>query len=227
MTVLSGVPVIKTVADCANFDLTVKPYLEALSSLPQHLTTSYFKTLSTDSIVHLYLGTNPLVSAFILSLVLGVVFFVVSEVNRNYSQVDRLWSILPATYVLHFNIWARQHGVANSKLDLLLLTTSVWSTRLTFNYWRRGGYSIGSEDYRWNIIKAQIGGVGMFVLNITFISFVQSVLLLLIASPGYIQLLVSRIDPGLQVPDIIFASIILSLVLIEFTADQQQWGKLE
>lgn len=21
--------------------------------------------------------------------------------------------------------------------------------RLTFNYWRKGGYSIGSEDYRW------------------------------------------------------------------------------
>ena len=21
--------------------------------------------------------------------------------------------------------------------------------RLTFNYWRRGGYNIGSEDYRW------------------------------------------------------------------------------
>ncbi|EDN08820.1 conserved hypothetical protein [Histoplasma mississippiense (nom. inval.)] len=23
--------------------------------------------------------------------------------------------------------------------------------RLTFNYWRRGGYSVGSEDYRWAI----------------------------------------------------------------------------
>lgn len=21
--------------------------------------------------------------------------------------------------------------------------------RLTFNYWRKGGYQIGSEDYRW------------------------------------------------------------------------------
>lgn len=21
--------------------------------------------------------------------------------------------------------------------------------RLTYNYWRRGGYKVGSEDYRW------------------------------------------------------------------------------
>lgn len=23
--------------------------------------------------------------------------------------------------------------------------------RLTFNYWRKGGYTVGSEDYRWYV----------------------------------------------------------------------------
>lgn len=28
---------------------------------------------------------------------------------------------------------------------------TVPQIRLTFNYWRRGGYQIGSEDYRWYV----------------------------------------------------------------------------
>lgn len=47
--------------------------------------------------------------------------------------------------------------------------------RLTFNYWRRGGYQIGSEDYRWHIIKDQIPSWAFFLLNVTFIATIQSV----------------------------------------------------
>jgi steroid 5-alpha reductase family enzyme len=50
-------------------------------------------------------------------------------------------------------------------------------------------------------------------------------LLLLIASPAYVLLLASRIEPELQIPDAIFAGIILCLVGIEIVADQQQWSK--
>jgi hypothetical protein len=224
MAFLAGAPIIKSVTDCASYDITVRPYLEGIAALPAQLSTSSFRDLTRDSLVRLYLDTNPFASAFIFSLFLGVVFFVVSEVNRNYSQVDRMWPILPSVYTLHYNVWARQHGVPNPKLDLLLLCSTVWTVRLTFNYWRRGGYSIGSEDYRWEIVKAKIGTPAMTLLNITFISFIQSVLLFLLASPVYVQLLVSRVSSELSLPDIIFASIILSLVLIEFTADSQQWG---
>lgn len=28
---------------------------------------------------------------------------------------------------------------------------TVPQIRLTFNYWRKGGYQIGSEDYRWYV----------------------------------------------------------------------------
>lgn len=47
--------------------------------------------------------------------------------------------------------------------------------RLTFNYWRKGGYNIGSEDYRWGVIKAKLPGPVFFALNVTFISFSQNV----------------------------------------------------
>jgi steroid 5-alpha reductase family enzyme len=45
------------------------------------------------------------------------------------------------------------------------------------------------------------------------------------AAPGYILLLVSRINPELGLIDVIFGSIIMVLLIIETVADQQQWGK--
>jgi hypothetical protein len=34
-------------------------------------------------------------------------------------------------------------------MAIVQLITNLPQTRLTFNYWRRGGYQVGSEDYRW------------------------------------------------------------------------------
>jgi hypothetical protein len=45
------------------------------------------------------------------------------------------------------------------------------------------------------------------------------------AAPGYLLLLVSRVNPELGVIDVIFGNIIIVLLVIETVADQQQWGK--
>jgi steroid 5-alpha reductase family enzyme len=63
-----------------------------------------------------------------------------------------------------------------------------------------------------------------FLLNVTFISFAQNVLLCLITTPTYIMLLVSRINDTMDIVDILFARALMVLILIEFFADQQQWG---
>lgn len=47
--------------------------------------------------------------------------------------------------------------------------------RLTYNYWRKGGYSIGSEDYRWAVLREKINPPLFFVFNVVFISLAQSV----------------------------------------------------
>jgi steroid 5-alpha reductase family enzyme len=173
MAALPGAPAIMAISDCASFATTVQPYL---SQLPD-LSVALYKaaTTSSQALLNLYSDTNPLLLAFLFSLFAGAIFFVVSEANRNYSQVDRMWSILPFVYVLHYNIWARRNGISTGRNDLAALVIGAWSTRLTFNYARKGGYSIGSEDYRWAIIHKYIGNLSMFILNLTFISFVQSV----------------------------------------------------
>jgi len=85
---------------------------------------------------------------FAFSLAISPIFLLVSEVNKNYSQVDRMWSILPSLYNTHYAVWAHMAGLPVRRLDLVLLVSWVWSARLVFNYWLKGGYNIGGEDYR-------------------------------------------------------------------------------
>ena len=102
--------------------------------------------------------------------------------------------------------------------------------RLTNNYFRKGGYSIGSEDYRWATIKEYIGPTVMFLFNVTFISIIQSLLLLAIQTPTYILLLTERlatysgpVQPWNTV-DTVMSGTILALIATSFVADQQQWN---
>lgn len=167
-----ALPAVKSLADCADWSKTVAPYIPYLQSFPHDLAAA-----GTDvtALKHLYVASNPLVTATAFSIATFPIFLVVSEINKNYSQVDRVWSILPTLYHLHYSTWAHMNGLDCARVDNVLAFSVVWSLRLTFNYWRRGGYQIGSEDYRWLIIKDKIGSLGFVVLNLIFISTAQIV----------------------------------------------------
>lgn len=118
-----------------------------------------------------------------------------------------------------------------------------WSCRLSFNYWRKGGYNKGSEDYRWEILREKIPGPLFFIFNILFISLTQSVsrsfhlisrsvliraqvLLFSVATPAYVLLLVSKVTgEELYLADWVVTSILISLVAFEFVADGAQWSE--
>ncbi|KAI9664151.1 MAG: hypothetical protein M1829_006018 [Trizodia sp. TS-e1964] len=215
-----AVPAVKTLVDSASFNATVLPYVSQLQTLPQQL----LACASWRDLLEVYTSTNPVISAFAFSLFLAPIFLVISEVNRNYSQVDRVWSILPALYFGHFAAFAHATGLPTQRIDNLLVCVLTWSVRLTYNYWRRGGYQIGSEDYRWDIIRQNIHPAAFFVLNVTFISTIQSVLLLAISFPAYVLLLASTVASEKMITaDIVFSRLLLAIVFCEWYADQQQW----
>lgn len=88
-------------------------------------------------------------------LMLGVGFtcFLVSELTRNYSQVDKLWSIMPIVYTWYF----AGAGGWDSRMVLMAVLATIWGLRLSYNFWRRGGYRWpvweGEEDYRWGVLR--------------------------------------------------------------------------
>ncbi|GKZ37021.1 hypothetical protein AbraIFM66950_008313 [Aspergillus brasiliensis] len=219
-------PDVKSVVDCASFSHTVLPFLSQITALPERLQLAA-AAKDVNILKDIYLSTNPFISALFLSLALSVLFVIASEINRNYSQVDRFWSILPSIYNVHFALWARLSGLQTQSLDTIAAITLIWSARLTFNYWRRGGYSIGSEDYRWQIVRSKVNNrFVFFIFNILFISLTQSLLLLLITAPTYNFLLLSRLSDhkSFEVPDLVFSRVAFFFIIIEYFADQQQWN---
>ena len=119
-----ALPFVKTFADCADFDKTVLAYLPQLYDLPLQIFQS---AADWRQLQVLYVSTNPLISAFALSLFLAPIFLIVAEVNRNYSQVDRCWSLLPTVYNAHYVLYAHATGIPMRRLDTLMIVSAVWS----------------------------------------------------------------------------------------------------
>lgn len=46
----------------------------------------------------------------------------------------------------------------------------------------------------------------------------------MISMPAYIMLLTARLGDTMTTVDIVFARVLMGLIMIEFFADQQQWG---
>jgi steroid 5-alpha reductase family enzyme len=86
--------------------------------------------------------------AIVLCAVVALTF-IVSTLTGNYSQVDKLWSIVPFVYC-----WI---AVCDDRTLLMALVATIWGCRLTWNFNRRGGYKWppwdGDEDYRWKVIQ--------------------------------------------------------------------------
>jgi hypothetical protein len=119
-----ALPAIKSVSDCARWDVVVAPYLPQLKTFPYQVWLHLFNLQELQS---LYLSTNPLISGFSFALFLTPVVLIVSEINKNYSQVDRLWSLLPSLYHIHYAVWAQMNGLPTGKINHVLVFSLFWS----------------------------------------------------------------------------------------------------
>jgi len=161
-----------------------------------------------------------------------IVVFITSTLSKNFSQIDKLWSIIPAVYA-----WI---AVVSPRTLLMATVATVWGMRLTYNFWRRGGYSWppweGEEDYRWEFIrrghylKILQNPIAWHLFNLTFISIYQNFLLLSIASPSFVAYTMAT-NPScvgvegetpLNWMDCVAATLVVLLVVIESIADNQQ-----
>src|SRR5450759_5151550 len=90
-------------------------------------------------------------SFIIIMLTAAMICFLAGELTRNYSQVDKLWSIMPVIYSIITLI-----SFPSPRLLIMCSLVTIWGFRLSFNLYRKDGYNIipwkGEEDYRWKII---------------------------------------------------------------------------
>ena len=171
-------------------------------------------------------ATNPQLQHLAISFVIvmitaALVCFAVSEITFNYSQVDKLWSLMPIVYSL-----MALFTFPSPRMLIMFILVAVWGFRLSYNFYRKGGYNIipwkGEEDYRWKIMRDNPSLKGRFrfgLFNLFFISFYQHFLIFLFCTP--LLMVAKNRDAGLNWLDIIAASLMLLFIIAESIADNQ------
>ena len=169
-------------------------------------------------------GNVLLVELGMMALVAAGYCFLVSEITKNYSQVDKLWSLLPMLYV-GYVAWK---GDWDPRLVVMWVLTVLWGIRLTGNFAMKGAYKWkfweGEEDYRWSILRAKKEfqpGWKWSLFNLFFISFYQNGLILLFTLPSVIAF--DQRGKEMYGLDYLAAGLMFFFIAFEMVADWQQW----
>ena len=190
------------------FLLTIQPST-VLQSLLSGETT-------VDHLFRLWMG---------IMLVTALACFVVGELTHNYSQTDKVWSLMPIVYSL-ITLYAFPFSPRIWLMTLLVIT---WGFRLSYNFYRKGGYNIipwkGEEDYRWVILRQQPilqKGIRITLFNLLFISLYQHFLIFLFTTP--LLLAAENATVSLSGFDYLAAICMLLFILLETIADNQLYN---
>lgn len=161
-----------------------------------------------DALFHAVLGCSAIAG---LCWLLGVV-------TREYSWVDRLWSILPVGYVAWF---ASRAGFADLRLNVMALLVLAWGARLTFNFARKGGYAKGGEDYRWAVLRAKMSPWQWHVFAFFFVAGVQNAIIFIITLPAWYA--IRGVGRPFGALDAVATLLFVAFLVGETIADQDQW----
>jgi len=165
---------------------------------------------------------QTIVSTWLLLMtVIVIVTFLISEITRNYSQVDKLWSLMPIVYS-----WITVASSPSPRLYIMAILVILWGLRLSYNFSRKGGYSIipwkGEEDYRWKVMRENPvlkGRLRFGLFNLFFISLYQNILIFLFSSPLLLAFLYP--DKSMNVIDLAAALMMIAFLVTESIADDQ------
>lgn len=153
--------------------------------------------------------------------------FIVGELANNFSQMDKLWSLLPIAYTWIVAV----RGGMKLRLVLYALLVTAWGIRLTVNFARKGAYSwkfwTGVEDYRWAIVRSSsiLRHRSLWTLfDLFFISIYQNALVLAICLPALASMDAATPFGLIDALALCFAAGFLTL---ETFADEQQWRFFE
>lgn len=122
--------------------------------------------------------TDPLISSLSVLVIVIIYCFIWSVLCNNVSKVDQIWSVIPVVYSWMFwlHYYFNHDGVAHLRLSVITAIMTAWGARLTYNFWRKGGYGnliTHEEDYRWPVIREKLHPAVFFFFNLTFIATYQ------------------------------------------------------
>jgi steroid 5-alpha reductase family enzyme len=149
--------------------------------------------------------------------------FLAGLLTRNYSHVDRLWSVLPPVYAL---VWLPGY-LHNPRYLIGAALVVAWGIRLTANFAVKGGFAFSlkrkgfyEEDYRWPVLRQKIPNrVAFELFNLLFISAFQLALIYGFTLPLYF---LGRATAPLGATDLALFGLMAGFLVLETVADLQQ-----
>jgi len=88
-----------------------------------------FRSIIIDGLI-LQSNSGPYHMSLLTCHAVAFATFIITSATGNLSQVCKLWSILPTIYA-----WM---CVVDSRTTLMACLSTLWSLRLTYNFYRRG-----------------------------------------------------------------------------------------
>lgn len=98
--------------------------------------------------IHNVLEEKSLVINVIMVVIFSFLCWILSIFTKNYSWTDRIWSFSPFICT-----WIFFYFSPSIRTIICTILPTLWGIRLTFNFYRKGGYNIKNEDYRWSEVK--------------------------------------------------------------------------
>ncbi|KAF9111499.1 hypothetical protein BGX27_004838 [Mortierella sp. AM989] len=182
-------------------------------------------------LIMFHAGSDPLLFAIRVSLLVAGICWFQSMATGKHSWVDKIWSIVPIIYTIHYAVrdmfyWPGDEAfVYVPRVYIATAIVFVWGVRLTYNFYRKGGYGFDSEDYRWPFLGTKIPSVLWLLFNIIFISLFQNLLLVAITAPVYVSWRAALVElTPLNWIDAVATVSAIGALILETIADEQQWA---
>jgi steroid 5-alpha reductase family enzyme len=184
---------------------------------------------SIQDFAHLF--SSPFTATLALLVDLVAFSFIAGTATGWWSWVDRIWSLSPAVFTL---IYA-SFNLDKPRLLVMAALASLWAARLTFNFWRKGGFgevAPKEEDYRWahvrswmrDNIPAHLEPLARHAFHALFVCLYQNVLLWLQVVPACIVVAAASLPGDLTPWDYAAALAFLGLLALEWLTDETQWA---
>jgi len=195
-------------------------------TIPHSNDSSYLQDL-----VAFHEHTDTLTFALVCALFLALITWILSLITGLHTWVDKWWSIVPVIYAIHYTIHDCLYGstdTPNIRLWIPTVLICIWGARLTYNFHRKGGYTLRFVDYRWTYVQARVHPALFFIFNIIFICFYQNIILVLLPVPLYAIQQAAYIEKTpLNWIDALATIGLIGFITLEHVADNQQWAFYE
>ncbi|XP_074282458.1 uncharacterized protein C594.04c-like [Silene latifolia] len=161
---------------------------------------------------------HPVLLTFVLFFLnINVLFWTIAQLQSSHWMIHPYWPAVPIMIVYYY----ATHPTGNYnpwRSKMVIILTSIWSLRLSHNYFRRENWQWGSkEDWRFTDLGHQYGANWWWISFFT-IYFSQQIFLMGVTLPYYI---IHTIEAPWSIWDFVATAMCLTGIIVAYFADTQ------